>query len=948
MRNSKGLNATRARLLTCGATAAIVTACAFAVPVMAQDTAQSAATAPAEDTTTVVVTGIRRGIQDAITAKKKSAQIVEAVSAEDIGKLPDASIAESLARLPGLAAQRTNGRAQTLSIRGLGPDFTVTTLNGREQVSTNDNRSVEFDQYPSELISQVLVYKTPNAGMTDQGISGTADLQTVRPLAYGKRVLAVSVRGESNSEDAAISGMKNTGNRYSLTYIDQFFNKKVGLALGYAHTDSPYQTLKKESWGYPTCGACLPADQGLLVTGGEKDAVDSSNLTRDGYMGVLEFRPNDRLHMTFDAYHSDFNELQRIARIEYPLAWGANHLAPGYTTDDEFVTHGVFNDVKAVVENYVNQRKDKLDAFGWNTEYRLNDQWSLMADLSQSKADRTDIQVESTAGTGPNGMGAADTVTFDQQGFGLTQVSGVLDYSDFDTTFLTDPGGWGGPLASSRAGYARTPHVTDDIKSIKLAATRHFGGGIFNDVVFGGDHTEHAKNKDGKEGYLGLPGGVAQALVPDAFRTGPTDARFLGSSTGIIGYDSLALFESGYFTYQEEIAASAVQKTWNVNETLDTLYIRGDIDTTLFGVPVTGNVGLQSVHADQKATSLFTDGTAAGVAPQSGGTNYSDILPTLNLNFDLGHDMTLRFGAGTTLARPRMDDMAAGTSYTTSVNTSPVVVGGTTQYYWSGGGGNPNLKPWKANNYDLSFEKYFGRKGYVSAAVFYKDLNTFIFSQTVIKDYTGAAPSSACYSDVAHTVKVIDNDAASPYNGQWVCAQADANRLGTSTVQQNGQGGYIKGLELTASIPGEVLTPWLDGFGLIVSGSFNSSKINPTGTNAYDVPGLSKKVINTTFYYEKYGFSARISNRYRGDFVGEVPDYTNSLSNTWVHSESVIDAQIGYTFQDGPLKNLSVNISGSNLNDEPFYTYQGKGQPDHILRYEKYGSTYLFGVSYRY
>ena len=93
---------------------------------------------------------------------------------------------------------------------------------------------------------------------------------------------------------------------------------------------------------------------------------------------------------------------------------------------------------------------------------------------------------------------------------------------------------------------------------------------------------------------------------------------------------------------------------------------------------------------------------------------------------------------------------------------------------------------------------------------------------------------------------------------------------------------------------------------------------------------------------------ARISNRYRGDFVGEVPDYTNSLSNTWVHSESVIDAQIGYTFQDGPLKNLSVNISGSNLNDEPFYTYQGKGQPDHILRYEKYGSTYLFGVSYRY
>ena len=181
MRNSKGQNAAlRTRLLTCGATAAIATACAFAVPVMAQDTA--AAPAPAEDTTTIVVTGIRRGIQDAISAKKKSSQIVEAVSAEDIGKLPDASIAESIARLPGIAAQRTNGRAQTLSIRGLGPDFTLTTLNGREQVSTNDNRSVEFDQYPSELISQVVVY--PKAGVNDAELAAQIerDVDTVQTL----------------------------------------------------------------------------------------------------------------------------------------------------------------------------------------------------------------------------------------------------------------------------------------------------------------------------------------------------------------------------------------------------------------------------------------------------------------------------------------------------------------------------------------------------------------------------------------------------------------------------------------------------------------------------------------------------------------------------------------------------------------------------------------------
>ena len=938
MLNSKGQKAAfRTRLLTCGATVALVSACAFAAPAFAQDTAPAAA--PADDQGTVVITGIRKGIQDAISAKKKSAQIVEAVSAEDIGKLPDASIAESIARLPGIAAQRTNGRASTLSIRGLGPDYTVTTLNGREQVSTNDNRSVEFDQYPSELISQVLIYKTPNAGMTDQGLAGTADLQTVRPLAFGKRALAFNIRGEENSEKAAIGGMKNTGNRYSATYIDQFDDKKIGLALGYAHTESPYQTLKKESWGFGGCGGnCSTADANKQIVQGEKDAVDSSFFKRDGYMGVLEFKPNDQLHMTFDAYHSDFNELQRIARLEYPLAC-CNGLEPGYTATGDAITHGVIDQglgSKVVVENYVNQRKDKLDAFGFNTEYKLNDQWSLMADLSDSKVDRVDNLIESTAGTGPGGAGTADTVTFDQTPLGLVNLQGVVDYSDFSKIFLTDPNGWGGTnpnTGAGRAGYAKTPHITDEIKAIKLAATRHFGGGFLADMVIGYDHTDHTKAKDGIEGELYLKGNGTNttAVVPTEFRTGTTDAQFLGSSSGMISYDTLALWQSGFFDFTQEVCQGCIQKTWSVNEKLDTFYIRGDVDSTLFGRPLTGNIGVQAVHADQKAASLYTDGTAAGVAPQSGGTSYTDYLPSLNLNLALADDTTLRLGIGTTIARPRMDDMAAGVSFgITNDQSQPstIMINGHPEY-WSGGGGNPNLKPWKANNFDLSLEKYFGRKGYVSAALFYKDLNRFVFSQSVLHDFTGAPlPANSCTLPST-------------------CVNANQYRLGYITAPANGSGGHIQGVELTASLPGELLTPWLDGFGVIVSGAFNQSQVNPGGLGKIDVPGLSKKVINTTLYYEKYGFSARISNRYRGDFLGEVPDYTNSLQNQWVHSESIYDAQLGYTFQDGPMKGLSINLSGSNLNNEPFYVYNA-GHKEQILRYEKYGSTYLFGLNYRY
>jgi iron complex outermembrane receptor protein len=164
--------------------------------------------APADDGT-IVVTGIRRAIQTSVNTKRNEQGIVEAVSAEEIGKLPDISIAESIARLPGLAAQRVNGRAQSISIRGLAPDFTTTLLNGRQQASSGDNRAVEFDQYPSELLSSVVIYKTPDANIAGFGLSGTADLRTVRPLTFKERTVAVNVRGEVNGGSRLNSDVKN-------------------------------------------------------------------------------------------------------------------------------------------------------------------------------------------------------------------------------------------------------------------------------------------------------------------------------------------------------------------------------------------------------------------------------------------------------------------------------------------------------------------------------------------------------------------------------------------------------------------------------------------------------------------------------------------------------------------------------------------------------------------
>lgn len=890
--------------------------------------AQTATTAEPQPET-VVVTGIRRSIQDSLSAKKRSSQIVEAVSAEDIGKLPDVSIAESISRLPGIAAQRTNGRAQSLSVRGLGPDYTVTTLNGREQVSTNDNRSVEFDQYPSELISAVLVYKTPNASMVNQGVAGTADLQTVRPLNFKKRVFAVGGRYEMNSEEAAIGGYENTGKRFSGTYIDQFMDGTVGVALGVAHTDSPYQATKDEPWG----DGDLADIGGVFLPGGQKNQVQSSTLKRDGIMGVLEFKPNDRLHVTIDGYHSDFKEIQQIARLEYPLQWGGATLAPGavIASDGKYYQSGTFTGVKVIVENYANRRNSTIDQIGFNLKYDLNDNWSVGLDANKQTLSREDLILESTAGTGPNGVGAEDTVSFTRGANNSYTLNGALDYTSFSNVFLTDPKGWGG--SPGRAGYVKNPTVDDELSAIRVSATRKLNTPVVNSLTFGFNQTEHTKTKYNREGAITLPGLVNQAAVPTEFRRGVTDASFLGNNKGMIAYDALGLYDSNYFGFTQ-FTGDNDKKNWTVDETIQTLYMMANIDTTIAGMPVTGNLGVQYVSTDQSATSAYVSGLG-GTKNITDGDDYTDVLPSLSLNFNVADDLVLRLGAGTTTVRPRMDDMSAGTSYGVTLNSGvPTVFQGAPRY-WSGGGGNAQLKPWKANSYDVSVEKYFGRKGYISAAIFYKDLSSFIYNATILKDYTGAPLPANCYDSAG--AQILSG-------GTWICSLANANRLGTAGGPTNGNGGHINGAELTVSLPLEMVHPMLDGFGVVASTSFNNSSINPNGTGAVAIPGLSKKIINTTIYYEKHGFSARLSNRYRGDFVGEVPDYTNTLQTRNVKGESILDAQLSYTFQSGPAEGLNLLFSASNITNEPFFMYKGAN----VVREEKYGATYMFGASYKW
>uniref|UniRef100_B0SXK3 Outer membrane insertion C-terminal signal n=1 Tax=Caulobacter sp. (strain K31) TaxID=366602 RepID=B0SXK3_CAUSK len=911
----------RARLMSGAATglALLLTTAGLA---HAQDKA-----APANDTVEeITVTGIRAGIENAIALKKSSSSIVEAVSAEDIGKLPDTSIAESLARLPGLTAQRLDGRAQSISIRGLGPDYNTVLLNGREQVSTGDNRGVEFDQYPSEILSGVLVYKTPDAALIGQGLAGTADLQTIRPLKYGKKVLSANARYEFNSEDKLNPDAKDKGHRFSATYVDQFMNDTLGVAIAVSDISTPTQSRRFNAWGYPTTGT------GDLVIGGAKPYVQSNNLKRTGVIGVLEYSPTDKFHTSLDLYYSKFREKQILRGIELPLFWSSATLQPGSTANGGLITNGVYSGVKGVMRNDLNTRHTTLKSAGWNIAYDTDNGWTLAADLSHSEAKRTDVIFESYAGTGPSGVGATDTMTFHTTPGAGTTFGSTLDYTNSTLFMLTDPQGWGAGAAGgalTQAGFYNTPSIKDELNAVRLSAKRDLAWGPINKVEFGYNASRREKSKQVHESFLTFGGRIADGApqsraIPKEALLGTVSLELIGIKA-MLAYDPTYLLDNGYYTLIADQNPAVQTRNWAVKEDVQIAYAKFNIDSTVGSIPVTGNTGLQVVHTDQSSTGTrINPADTAHPANNDGGAKYTYVLPSLNLTFDLSNETFLRFGAARTLARARMDELRASQSF--NMNAGNLTSTDPNNAYFSTDGGNPQLRPYIADGVDVSLEKYFGRSAYISAAGYYKKMSNFVNSSSShLEDFSAFKP---------------------------LLSPAQQAALGTTQGvakgPENGKGGYIRGIELSASIQGDIFYEPLRNFGLIISGSYTDSSVKlDDNLPAIDMPGLSKKVINTTFYYENNGFNARISNRYRSKFLGEVAGLSAARIYRTVDTESVLDAQIGYEFRQGPLEGLSILLQANNITDEPFKTYEN-GDPRRTIDYQKYGSTYMVGASYRF
>ena len=909
---------------------------------------------------TVTVTGIRESMERSLELKKQSQDIIEAISAEDIGKLPDEFIADLLARLPGLASQRdNNGHWQDISINGLPPSMSATLFNGRPQASTDNNRVIQFDQYPAELMSAVKVYKTGDASLVNGAIA-TVDLNTIRPLDYDKTTIVVGGQGEYDTRGALQPGANALGGRINVSYIDQFAHDTIGVMVGLATMSAPNQIYAQHPYDFNE-----PND----VVTGLQDQVRSDTLARNGIISTVQWRPSSKLQVTVDGFYSSYDDQAIIRGVEiqtaccgnaipqsavipaYPVnfadVWHA--LNPSTTVPPSTTSEGVSSwIVTPQLQNYDYDNRSKQYSLGGTVDYDFGGGWTLKADFGFSEADRNNSRIELYSGFGktPTCVVSGGTTQCTMQNISTATVTAgggaenMIGISNWSLPLSGNPNialgenlgwqqGWWPPTWPNGTatgnfsacggsfgacyGSAYNQHIlsADIIRDTTWALRRDIGG-FFADVEVGFGYSMRSKNYIDHEGIGALNAQNELLSIPSALLLKPTDLSAFGLPS-MFSINPKTAWASGIYTYLER--ADEASNNWLVKEKVWSPYIISRIDSHMFGVPLTGNVGVQFVHTDQDVSGLNKNNVGPNwydntFTPFSDDQQYWDILPSMNLTWQVADDKQIRLGAGRSIARPRFDTMGGGSNVTFTEGNA---------FQWSGNVANPTLKPWVSDDADVTYEWYFAPGEALFVEGFYKNLELFIYRTDTLFDFTPYA-------------SLAGNQHVNSFKGDF-------------SSYANGKGGDLVGVVLGGNLALSHISSWLDGFGVEAQGTLLSSsvKIPDTGTSPNgQIPELSKFSSNLSFYYEKYGFSFRINDRYRSSYVQEVPNFDGSLQSIQGAAENTVDLQLGYQWND-----VNFTFAAENLTDTPMNSYL-EGNPKHPEYYKLFGTNLLFGVSYKF
>ncbi|WP_245806157.1 TonB-dependent receptor [Erythrobacter donghaensis] len=926
-----GINVS-ARLL-CGA-ATFMALAVTGAPVMAQDAEEPDTVAEEETENAIIVTGIRQSIQSSLDAKRNATSIVEVITAEDLGLLPDLSIADTLARLPGVTAQRVRGRSQQVSIRGLGPDFSLALLNGREVVSAGNNRGIEFDQFPSELIGTGIVYKTGDAQLAAIGIAGAVDLRTVKPLDSNKRQITVSGTYTINDQGSLNPDFGADGYRFFASYIDQNADGTIGWSLGATTQSIPTQIIQRElktnngQVARTAGGVIFPRDN-------PRQGSQSREFKRTSVAGSLQFEPSDSFSLTLDTFYTKTDDSGIFRGTETPIAsWSFDGGAQvdNVTGSGPFAESATYSNVYPILRTDTEGAESEIFAIGGNMEWKATDNLGFVVDYGYSTLNRDDVDYESYAGTGPNGTGPADRLTFNFAPDGQYTIDSQLDYTDPGNLLLIDPGGWG------QVGFLRVPETNDELHQLRAETYWEFDGGFIDRIVAGWLYTDRSKDFDNNgiflragRGFTNGPGGN-RAPIPGDTIIGQSNSKGIGLD--ILAYDPSSLLTDG--TYVQQAATDDTE--WLVEEKIHNFYIQANIDGDIGSVPVRGNIGLRYVDTKQSSTGTLTGGAINDVS-----FSYDNWLPSMNLSFEMMPDTFIRVAFAQTITRARLDQLAANQNLTVNNNVCQDTNGdqlvdrvlpGTfdppSNVCFNLGGGNPFLQPYRSTSYDISFEKYFSPGTAIIVAAFHKDLSDWVVNLNETFDLSQQIVNSGAGGILQTNPEVA---------------------LGNFNGPVNFSDGKITGIEGTVRLNFGDFSNALDGFGGFYSITYSDAEITPPGTQPIAIPGYSDLTWSGDIFYEKSGFRAKLAARHRGAFLSEVPNFSGGLEGAQAQSETILDAQIGYTFEkEGSFLNgVQILAEVFNLTDEPFVTenaLRNAANTETIgffpSRHELYGRTFQF------
>jgi len=876
----------------------------------------------------VEVTGIRVSIEKSLEAKREATSVVEVITAEEIGKMPDKNVADSLARVTGVTISSASANEggfdenDRVSMRGTNPSLTQTLLNGHN-VASGDwfvlnqvqqvGRSVSYTLLPSELVERIVVRKSSQASLVEGGVAGSVDIITRRPLGFRDQMTFAAEVGTVYAElpdkfDPQLSALfnwKNEANNFGVllqAFSETRHLRRDGVELLGYETIAPGSAIATSN--PDLAGVQYPALIGAALFEQERERV--------GGLVDFELQATDDLTLNAQFFTS---ELDAANYNRNYLLWNTHYIAlgngqapdPGYVVENGTLTQANFTGVPGTFYGVYDQIS-RPDASASSNFGSLEASWQA--------TERTHLNFQVGISEGHGKTPTQDvSETLPGAGAGASwSLNGTSRAPDFalGATDNSTPFPGGSPVDFGWIFGAQFVDVEDEETWAKIDAQFALDRGVWTTLRYGVRLNEHrresldaiAQGPTFSGGTTG-GGGVDPANYPTTFTNYPTDFNTFGGSfpTNIWYWtpEQLAAYNGPGDVQRDRLAREYYQYAFEVEEDNAAAYVQADFK----GSRWSGNIGVRAVRTkedivtytqtvasnpDATTTSLF--GPFVGIPVEH---TYNDVLPSANFKLDVSDDVVARFAFAKTMTRPDYSALAGFTDL-----SPPGSIGG----IGTGTGGNPDLKPIRSTNFDAGLEWYFKPNSLLAFGLFYMHLD----------NYVGFGSESNTYLT---------------YSSQFPDG-AEVEYLLTVPVNTKGR---VQGYEVTYQ---HALT---DNIGISANYTYADGKQTSEVTNGDDrLVGNSKDTYNFSAYFENEKFNARVTYTGRSAFFSGL-DRNTAFSQDAIGS---LAASFGYTINE----NFSVTLDGQNLTDETL-TYYARNTTQPRAFY-KNGSQYYLTVRYKF